>query len=123
MIERINQFLTKTSLSSMFTKDNFNYLVMVITLITGLYLNWYLSEIFFLLIVVGLILFPQDSRSLAKISLISLVFIPVLIILNVDLATESVASAVFVFLTLSNIMAVYEIRKKKKTIVSNPDTL
>jgi len=114
LIQKIDLYLDK-----IITKRSIDLIILFFAVIISVYLNWSLKDIVFFMVIVWLILNPVSSQLAAKFGLLSLIFSSLFIWFGRNERSDSFAIMGYGLITLSFVMAVYELRCKSPAVASD----
>lgn len=117
--KKISYFIENLGIKKYLKRRYFDYSLIAISIILGLYLDWEIINVIIFAFVIWQILFPLSRTTLASISLLLIVFLPVLFFFEKDDAAEKLAMLIFYILCLSMFMAIAEYLNYQKSLKKN----
>lgn len=108
-MKRKNKTATQqVDLNKYFTSRNVQYVIVAFALLIGIYLNWGIENIIFFCFFVWSILNSYPSSFYAKSSLVSIIFIPFLLLIKKESTAEHFAYFGYYLLLSAVIVAIVE---------------
>lgn len=100
MINWVDKVIERFSLQKYLREVNFSYLILAVTFIIGIYLNWTLEEIIMVMFVIWHIMQPLRASTLLNILSLLIILIPFILIVHRPEMAEPLAISVFILIIL-----------------------
>ena len=104
------RFLQKKYFSSGLIKKYLDFCIIIFSALLGLYLGWGILDILMFLFTVWVILNPVSSKFLARVTLLILLFIPILLAIHVYDRADQFTVLAYNFMVLTIIMMIIELK-------------